>query len=184
MRSATSLIPAEAPIVRPVYYEKLDYEVELRTIIGPGGRHIKSANALGHVFGDTLFNDASMRDFRRRTAQWTPGKNFDARGPTGPTVVTPHELPTGALELQLDARLNGQVRQAATTPDMLFKIPYTLEMLCEYCTLEAGNIIAMGAPEGVGHARKPAVRMKPEDLVEVEIEGVGICHRPVFAEVL
>ena len=184
MRGATSLIPAGAPIIRPDCSEQLDYEVELMVIIGKDGRHITQANALEHVFGYTIFNDASVRNFQRRTAQWTPGKNFDATGPTGPVVVTPDELPEAAEGLHVETRLNGQVMQSATTADMLFKIPRTLELLSEYCTLEAGDMIAMGTPEGVGHARRPPVWMKPGDVVEVEIEGIGICRSPIVAETL
>jgi 2-keto-4-pentenoate hydratase/2-oxohepta-3-ene-1,7-dioic acid hydratase in catechol pathway len=182
MRGATSLIPAGAPMIRPTCSEQLDYEVELMVIIGKSGRHISADNALDHVFGYTLFNDGSVRNFQRKTAQWTPGKNFDGTGPTGPVVVTPDELPPGAEGLHVETRLNGKVMQSATTADMLFKVPYTLALLSEYTTLEAGDMIAMGTPEGVGHARRPQVWMKPGDVVEVEIEGIGVCQNTIVAE--
>ena len=182
MRGSTSLIPAGAAIVRPSCSERLDYEVELMVIIGRGGRHITEADALDHVFGYTVFNDASVRDYQRKTAQWTPGKNFDATGPVGPVVVTSDELPAGAEGLAVETRLNGNVMQSATTSNMMFKVPQTLAILSEYTTLEAGDMIAMGTPEGVGHARKPPVWMKPGDTVEVSVEGIGVCANPIVAE--
>ncbi len=182
MRGTTSLIPAGAPIVRPSCSERLDYEVELMVIIGRRGRHISADNALDHVFGYTVFNDASVRDYQRKTAQWTPGKNFDATGPVGPVVVTSDELPAGAEGLKVETRLNGNVMQSANTSIMIFKVPQTLAILSEYTTLEPGDMIAMGTPEGVGHARKPPVWMKPGDRVEVSVEGIGVCANPIVAE--
>ncbi|MEM7403935.1 MAG: fumarylacetoacetate hydrolase family protein [Pseudomonadota bacterium] len=182
MRGMTSLIPAGAPMVRPACSERLDYEVELMVIVGKRGRHIQEAEALSHVFGYTVFNDGSVRDFQRKTAQWTPGKNFDATGPVGPVVVTADELPPGADGLHVESRLNGQVMQSATTSDMLFKVAPTLTLLSEFCTLEPGDMIAMGTPEGVGHARTPPVWMGPGDVIEVEVEGIGVCRSPIVAE--
>jgi 2-keto-4-pentenoate hydratase/2-oxohepta-3-ene-1,7-dioic acid hydratase in catechol pathway len=182
MRGTSSLIPAGAPVVRPSCSERLDYEVELMVIVGRGGRHISRENALDHVFGYTVFNDVSVRDYQRKTAQWTPGKNFDATGPVGPVVVTSDELPAGAEGLQVQSRLNGNVMQSATTSNMMFKVPETLAILSEYSTLEAGDMIAMGTPEGVGHARKPPVWMRPGDTIEVSVEGIGICANPIVAE--
>lgn len=182
MRGTTSLMAAGAPMIRPNCSERLDYEVELMVIIGKSGRHISRDAALDHVFGYTAFNDGSVRDFQRKTAQWTPGKNFDATGPVGPVVVTPDELPPGAEGIHVESRLNGQVMQSATTSDMLFKVPETLALLSEFSTLEAGDMIAMGTPEGVGHARTPPVWMKPGDVIEVEIEGIGVIRTPVVAE--
>lgn len=182
MRGTTSLIPAGAPIIRPACSERLDYEVELMVIVGRGGRHISRENALEHVFGYTVFNDVSVRDYQRKTPQWTPGKNFDATGPVGPVVVTSDELPAGAEGLQVESRLNGNVMQSATTSNMMFKVPETLAILSEYSTLEAGDMIAMGTPEGVGHARKPPVWMRPGDTIEVSVEGIGVCANPIVAE--
>ena len=182
MRGATSLIPAGAPMVRPSCSERLDYEVELMVVMGKAGRHISQGNALDHVFGYTVFNDGSVRDFQRKASQWTPGKNFDASGPVGPVVVTPDELPDGAEGLRVETRLNGTVMQSATTSDMLVKVPHAIELLSEFCTLEPGDLIAMGTPEGVGHARTPPVWMKPGDVVEVEVEGIAVCRSPIVAE--
>lgn len=182
MRGATSLLQAGAPIVRPACSDHLDYEVELMVVIGKPGRHIGRDRALEHVFGYTVFNDVSVRDYQRKTHQWTPGKNFDGTGPIGPVVVTADELPPGANGLHVETRLNGEVMQSATTADMMFKVPETIAILSEYSTLEAGDLIAMGTPQGVGHARRPPVWMKPGDRIEVEIENIGVCANPIVAE--
>ncbi len=183
MRSMTSMIPAEAPLVRPACSERLDYEAELMVIIGKGGRHIDRAEALGHVFGYTVFNDGSVRDYQRKTHQWTPGKNFDGTGAVGPVVVTPDELPAGAAGLHIQTRLNGEVMQDASTADMIFPVDQTISILSEVMTLEPGDMVAMGTPPGVGHARRPPVWLKPGDIVETEIEGIGVLRNPVIDEV-
>ena len=182
MRGMTSMVPAEAPIVRPRCSERLDYEVELMVIIGKGGRHIDQASALDHVFGYTIFNDGSVRDYQRKTHQWTAGKNFDDTGAIGPVVVTPTELPVGAAGLRIRSRLNGETMQDANTDDMIFPVDQTIAILSEVMTLEPGDMIAMGTPPGVGHARKPPVWMKPGDVVEAEIEGIGVLRNPIVDE--
>lgn len=182
MRGLTSLIPAGQPIVRPRCSERLDYEAELMLIVGKGGKHISEDRALGHVFGYTVFNDGSIRDYQRKTHQWTPGKNFDATGPVGPVVVTPDELPEGAAGLRIESRINGETMQSATTSDMLWPVARTIAVISEFATLEPGDMIAMGTPPGVGHARRPPRWLRPGDTVEIEIEGVGICANPVVAE--
>jgi len=179
MRGPTSLAAAGEPIVRPACSERLDYEVELMIVVGKGGRNIAADKAEEHIFGYTVFNDGSVRDYQRKTAQWTPGKNFDSTGPVGPVVVTPDELPSGASGLRITSRLNGQVMQDANTRDMIFKVPETMAILSEFCTLEPGDLIATGTPEGVGHARTPPVWMKHGDLAELEIEGIGVLSNPI-----
>ncbi|MGI9451717.1 MAG: fumarylacetoacetate hydrolase family protein [Geminicoccaceae bacterium] len=183
VRTMTSMVAADAPIIRPRCSERLDYEAELMVIIGKGGRHIDQAKALDHVFGYTLFNDASVRDYQRKTHQWTPGKNFDGTGPVGPVVVTPDELPAGAAGLRIQSRLNGEIMQDANTDDMIFPVDQTIAILSEVMTLEPGDMIAMGTPPGVGHARKPPVWMKAGDVVEVEIEGIGVLCNPIIDKV-
>ncbi|MGI9499995.1 MAG: fumarylacetoacetate hydrolase family protein [Geminicoccaceae bacterium] len=182
MRGMTSMVPAGAPIVRPHCSERLDYEVELMVIIGKGGRHVARTDALDHVFGYTVFNDGSVRDYQRKTHQWTPGKNFDATGAVGPVVVTPDELPAGAAGLRIQTRLNGEIMQDASTDDMIFPVDQTISILSEVMTLEPGDMIAMGTPPGVGHARKPPVWMKAGDIVEAEIEGIGVLRNPIIDE--
>ena len=183
MRATNSLIPAGAPMVRPTCSERLDYEAELMVIVGTGGRHISEADALSHVFGYTIFNDGSVRDYQRKTHQWTPGKNFDATGPIGPVVVTPDELPAGAEGLKIESRVGDEILQSATTSDMLWTVARTIATISEYSTLDAGDYIAMGTPPGVGHAKKPNPRwLRPGETIEIEIEGIGICANPVVDE--
>lgn len=182
LRVASSLVPAGAPVIRPQCSEQLDYECELAIVIGKSGRHISEDNALDHVFGYTLFNDVSVRDFQRKTAQWTPGKNFDGTGPLGPHVVTADELPPGASGLQIMTRVNGNTMQDSNTSDMIFSTARIIALLSEFTTLHPGDIIATGTPSGVAHARKPPAWMKAGDTVEVEIEGIGILSNPVVDE--
>ncbi|MEP3427430.1 MAG: fumarylacetoacetate hydrolase family protein [Roseibium sp.] len=182
MRSQTSMIPAGAPMIRPSCSEQLDYEAELMVIVGKGGKHISEADALGHVFGYTIFNDGSVREYQRKTHQWTPGKNFDATGPLGPVVVTPDELPVGAEGLKIESRVGSEILQSAKTSDMLWSVARTIATISEYSTLEPGDLIAMGTPPGVGHAKKPQRWLRPGEVVEVEIEGIGICANPIVAE--
>ena len=165
LRVPTSLVAAGAPVIRPKCSIQLDYECELTIVIGKGGRHISEAKALDHVFGYTLFNDVSVRDFQRKTSQWTPGKNFDGTGPLGPWVVTADELPAGASGLRIMTRVNGETMQDSNTADMIFSTAKTIAFLSEFMTLEAGDVIATGTPSGVAHARKPPAWMKAGDKV-------------------
>ena len=182
MRAATSLIPAGAPMIRPRASERLDYEAELMIVVGKRGRHIPEARALEHIFGYTLFNDGSVRDYQRKTTQWTAGKNFDATGPVGPWIVTADALPPGAKGLRIQSRLNGAVMQDSNTDLMIFPVAQTIAILSEVMTLEPGDLIATGTPSGVGHARKPPVWMKAGDTIEIEVEGIGILSNPVADE--
>ncbi len=182
MRGRNSIMPAGAPMVRPSCSEKLDYEVELMLIVGKGGRHIREEDALDHVFGYTLFNDGSVRDYQRKTHQWTPGKNFDDTGAIGPVVVTPDELPEGATGLKIESRVGDEILQSATTSDMMWSVARTIATISEYTTLESGDYIAMGTPPGVGHAKTPPRWLRPGETVEVEIEGIGICANPIVDE--
>jgi 2-keto-4-pentenoate hydratase/2-oxohepta-3-ene-1,7-dioic acid hydratase in catechol pathway len=182
-RGATSLIAHGDPVIRPYVSEKLDYEAELAVVIGKGGRHIKRENALEQVFGYACFNDVSVRDFQKRTSQWTIGKNFDGTGAFGPWIVTPEDVPAGATDLKMELRLNGQVMQKTNTSDMIWGVAETIELLSECLTLEPGDVIAMGTPAGVGFARTPPVWMKDGDRVEVDIERIGVLSNLVQDEV-
>jgi len=184
LRVSTSLVGAGAPIVRPHCSVTLDYEAELAIVIGRGGRHIREADALSHVGGYTVFNDASVREFQRRTAQWTPGKNFDQTGALGPELVTPDELPPGAKGLRIQSRLNGTVLQDGNTGDMIFGVARIIAIVSQVMTLETGDVIATGTPSGVGHARQPPLWMKHGDVCEIEIEGIGILRNPIRDEVI
>src|SRR5690606_4195850 len=152
LRSATSLVGHGDAIVRPACSEQLDYEAELAAVIGRRARHVSAEDALQYVAGYSCFNDASVRDYQRKTAQWTIGKNFDATGAFGPFFVTADELPPGAQGLRISTRLNGEVMQDANTGDMLFPVAETIALLTECMTLEPGDVLVMGTPAGVGHA--------------------------------
>ena len=182
LRTHESLIAAGEPIVRPKQSERLDYEAELMIIVGKGGRHITEEKALDHVFGYTLFNDVSVRDYQRKSTQWTPGKNFDRTGPVGPVVVTADSLPKGAAGLRIATRLNGQTLQDDNTHNMIFPVAVAIAAISEFATLKPGDLIATGTPQGVGHARKPPLWMKPGDTVEIDIEQVGVLTNKIIDE--
>jgi 2-keto-4-pentenoate hydratase/2-oxohepta-3-ene-1,7-dioic acid hydratase in catechol pathway len=183
MRSKASIMAAGQPMVRPSCSETLDYEAELMLIIGKGGRHISEADALDHVFGYTVFNDGSIREYQRKTHQWTPGKNLDNTGAIGPFVVTPDEVPEGAAGLTIESRVGTEILQNSNTANMIWDVRKIIAIVSEYTTLAAGDMIAMGTPPGVGHAKKPGPRwLKPGETVEIEIEGIGICASPIVDE--
>ena len=183
MRGRQSIMAAGQPMVRPTCSERLDYEAELMVIIGKGGRHISEADALDHVFGYTVFNDGSVRDYQRKTHQWTPGKNFDQTGAIGPYVVTPNEVPEGAAGLKIESRVGSEILQSSNTGNMIWSVAQTIATISEYTTLEPGDFIAMGTPPGVGHAKKPDPRwLRPGEVVDVEIERIGICSSPIVDE--
>ncbi len=178
-RFNSSLIGHGAPIVRPKWSEQLDYEVELGGVIGKGGKNISKAQALDHVIGYSIFNDASIRDYQFKSPQWTMGKNFDDTGAFGPTLVTSDELPAGCLGLKLVTRLNGQVVQSAMIDDMVFDVATQIALVSEAITLSPGDIFVTGTPSGVGLARKPPLWMKHGDICEVEIDQLGILRNPI-----
>ena len=178
-RFATSLIAHQEPIRRPRESTALDYEAELAVVIGKPGRRIPQEQALDHVAGYSLFNDASLRDFQLRTPQWTMGKNFDGTGSFGPWLVTPDAVPPGASGLRIQGRLNGRVMQDSRTNLLIFGVATLIETLSVAMSLERGDVIITGTPGGVGAARKPPVFMKAGDVFEVEIEGLGVLTNPV-----
>lgn len=181
-RFASSLVAHDAPIVRPRVSEQLDYEGEVAAIIGRSGRHIPRERALEHVAGYSLFNDGSVRDYQTKAPQWTVGKNFDGTGAFGPTLVTADELPSGLEGLTLTTRLNGEVVQQASLDDLVFPVADLIAIISEAITLEPGDVIVTGTPAGVGLARKPPLWMKADDVVEVEVVGIGILRNPVADE--
>jgi 2-keto-4-pentenoate hydratase/2-oxohepta-3-ene-1,7-dioic acid hydratase in catechol pathway len=184
MRGRNSVMAAGAPLVRPTCSHDLDYEAELMIIIGKGGRHIAQADAHDHIFGYTVFNDGSVRDYQRKTHQWTPGKNFDNTGAIGPFVVTPDEVPEGAKGLKIESRVGSEILQSSNTENMIWSAAHAIAIISEYTTLEAGDHIALGTPPGVGHAKKPNPRwLVPGEIVDIEIEGIGICSNPIVDEV-
>jgi 2-keto-4-pentenoate hydratase/2-oxohepta-3-ene-1,7-dioic acid hydratase in catechol pathway len=182
LRSATSLLAPDAKVMRPRVSERLDYEAELAVVIGKRIKHATLETALDAVFGYTCFNDVSVRDYQKKTPQWTIGKNFDRTGAFGPVLVTADELPVGAKGLRIQCRLNGEVMQSADTSDMIWSVAETIQLLTECVTLEPGDVIVMGTPAGVGQSRKPQVWMKQGDEVEVEIERIGLLRNTVEDE--
>lgn len=181
-RFASSLIGHNAPIIRPKVSTMLDYEGEFVAVIGKGGRNIEKDKALDHVVGYAVFNDASIRDYQLFTPQWTIGKNFDDTGAFGPYFVTSDELPPGAAGLHIETRLNGEVVQSASTDDLIFDVATTVSLMSVPITLDSGDIIVMGTPSGVGHARQPPLYMKHGDVCEVEVEGMGVLSNPIVDE--
>lgn len=182
MRGPSSLVGHLEPMIRPKVSDKFDYEAELAFVVGKTARHLTAANALEHVAGYSVFNDGSLRDYQRKSNQWTIGKNFDATGGFGPWLVTPDELPPAADGLRIQSRLNGQVMQDANTKSFLWGVVETLVLITECMTLEPGDVVITGTPAGVGYARKPPVFMKQGDTIEVEIEGVGLLSNPIVDE--
>jgi 2-keto-4-pentenoate hydratase/2-oxohepta-3-ene-1,7-dioic acid hydratase in catechol pathway len=183
MRCLTSLVPHESPIIRPQVSETLDYEAELIFVVGRRVKHLTLANATSCIAGYACGNEGSVREFQRKTTQWDMGKNFDRTGGFGPWLVTADELPDGAKGLKIQTRLNGQVMQSDNTDNMMFPIAETLVYVTQGMTLEPGDVVFTGTPSGVGHARKPnPVWMKPGDVCEIEIEGIGILRNPIAAE--
>ena len=181
-RFPSSLIGHKAPIVRPKVSDQLDYEGELVAIIGKPGRNIPVERALEHVAGYSIFNDASIRDYQFKSAQWMIGKNFDGTGAFGPVYVSADELEPGARGLRLKTRLNGIELQNASTTDMIFDVATQVSLMSDAMLLKPGDVIVTGTPSGVGLARKPQVFMKPGDVCEVEIEGIGLLTNPIVQQ--
>jgi acylpyruvate hydrolase len=181
-RFNSSLMGHGAAIIKPPQSDQLDYEGELVAIIGKSARHVSEADALDYVVGYSVFNDASIRDYQFKAPQWTPGKNFDNTGAFGPCFVTADALPKGCAGLKLETRLNGHVVQAASISDMVFSVAKLVSILSSFMTLKPGDVIVTGTPSGVGLARKPPLWMKPGDVVEVEIEKIGLLRNPIIAE--
>jgi acylpyruvate hydrolase len=181
-RSASSFVGHGAPLVVPRVSTMLDWEAELVAFVGKRARHVSEADALGHIAGYACFNDGSVRDYQRKTAQWTIGKNFDGTGGFGPEFIPAGQLPAGAKGLKIECRVNGQVMQSADTSDMIFDVARTVHLMSQCLTLEPGDLLVMGTPGGVGVARQPPVFLKHGDVCEVEIERVGLLRNPVVAE--
>ncbi|MCW2884083.1 MAG: hypothetical protein QOE54_4323 [Streptosporangiaceae bacterium] len=180
MRSASSVLPPYADLVRPALSTGFDYEGELAIVIGAGGRYIPSEEALAAVAGFTIINDGSAREWQRAATQWTPGKNFDASMPIGPEVVTPDEVSID--DLAITTTLNGEVMQAARTSQMIVDVASCVEFFSSFTTLLPGDVIATGTPGGVGFARTPPVWLTPGDVVEVTVEGIGTIRNRVIED--
>jgi 2-keto-4-pentenoate hydratase/2-oxohepta-3-ene-1,7-dioic acid hydratase in catechol pathway len=168
-------------IVRPRVSTDLDFEGELAVIVGKPGRYISRQSALDHVAGYACYNDGSVRDWQRHTHQFTPGKNFPATGGFGPWMVTPDEF-TDVGSRRIMTRLNGQMVQQATLGEMIFGIATLIEYCSSFNPLAPGDVIVTGTPGGVGVKRTPPLWMKPGDVVEVEIDGIGVLRNGITEE--
>jgi 2-keto-4-pentenoate hydratase/2-oxohepta-3-ene-1,7-dioic acid hydratase in catechol pathway len=177
---ATALIGPEQAIVLPPVSKEVDYEAELVVVVGKRGRPRNEQEAREYVAGYTIGHDVSARDWqlKKDQKQWMAGKTFDTFAPTGPVLVTADELPD-PHKLGIRLRLNGQTMQDSNTSQMIFPVPQVLAYLAQVMTLEPGDLIFTGTPPGVGFARKPPVFLKAGDVVEVEIEGIGVLRNPV-----
>ena len=169
----SSLIGACDEIEMPSVVEKMDWEVELAVVIGRRGRNIMAETALDHVAGYTILNDISARDWQRRTTQFLQGKTFEHTTPVGPWLVTPDELPVGGAGLAVRCEVDGEVMQQDTTDDMIFSVADAIAYLSQILTLQPGDLIAMGTPDGVGAGRTPPVFLQPGQTVRTVVEGIG-----------
>ena len=181
-RGSTTLIAQGEPIIRPKCSDKLDFEAELVVVIGKLAKHVAEADAGAYIAGYSIFNEGTLRDYQRKSSQWTVGKNFDNTGPFGPEIVTSDEVPEGAKGLRIQSRLNGKIMQDANTDDLVFTIHNLIYRLTECMTLEPGDIIVSGTPAGVGYARTPPVFMKPGDIIEIEVDGIGVLTNTIEDE--
>jgi 2-keto-4-pentenoate hydratase/2-oxohepta-3-ene-1,7-dioic acid hydratase in catechol pathway len=178
LRLASSQTGHDRPIHLSHVSKDLDYEGELAVIIGSAGRHIKEQDALDYVAGYSCYNDGSFRDWQLHTHQITPGKNFPESGALGPYLVTPDEIhDLNALRLQ--TRLNGKVMQSATVAEMIFSVQQIIAYVSAFTPLAVGDVIATGTPGGVGFLRDPKLFMKAGDVVEIEIDSVGILRNRI-----
>jgi len=180
LRLTNTLVPHGGALVRPSVSFAMDYEGELAVVIGRAGRHIAAAQALDHIAGYACFNDGSLRDYQRQHSV-AVGKNFLATGGFGPWLVTSDEIPDPS-RLTLATRLNGAEVQRGDTADMIFSVPQIVSYVSAFTPLEPGDVISTGTPPGVGMARKPPLWLKPGDIVEVEISGIGVLRNSVVAE--
>ena len=178
---STAVIGPGHAIVLPKNSAKPDYEAEFVVVIGKRGRHIPEDRWREYVFGYTMMNDVSARDYQLATSQWMMGKTFDTFAPFGPTIVTADEVPD-PHNLGISLTLNGERMQNSNTGRMIFQIPRLIAFLSSVFTLEPGDIIATGTPAGVGFARKPPRWLKAGDEVTVRVEGLGELTNPVVAE--
>ncbi len=178
---ANSIVGHGQKIVLPRGVEDVDYEAELAVVIGKRARRVAEADALGVVAGYACFNDVSARSVQMSSSQWTLGKSFDTFGPFGPALVTADAIPDPG-SLRIRCNINGETLQESSTANLLFSVPQLISYLSEVMTLEPGDVIATGTPEGVGMARTPPRWLRPGDLVCVEIDGVGTLENRVAAE--
>ncbi|WP_395346148.1 fumarylacetoacetate hydrolase family protein [Variovorax sp. UC122_21] len=181
LRVAESQLAHGEDIVLPPESTRLDYEGEIAVVIGRGGRRIAEADAWAHIAGYACYNDGSIRDWQTATPQWTAGKNFWRTGGFGPWMVTRDEIADGRV-MTLATRLNGQEMQRTTTDKLIHSIPRQIAHISAFTPLAAGDVIVTGTPGGVGAKRNPPVWMKPGDVVEIEVDAIGVLRNGIRAE--
>jgi 2-keto-4-pentenoate hydratase/2-oxohepta-3-ene-1,7-dioic acid hydratase in catechol pathway len=180
-RFAGSQVGHLQPLVKPAVSDQFDYEGELAVVIGKQGRHIPASRALEHVAGYSCYNEGSVRDWQRHTSQFLAGKTFAGTGAFGPWLVTADEIPDPA-RLILETRLNRARVQHTTTDLMITSIPEQIAYISTVLPLLPGDVVVSGTPGGVGLKRSPQLFMRPGDIAEVEISGIGVLRNPVIAE--
>ncbi len=180
LKSNNTICGPGEPIMIPPNSNQVDYEAELAVVIGKGGKNIPEDRAFEHVAGYTIMNDVSARDMQAADKQWFRGKSCDTFAPTGPWIVTKDEIPD-PHGLRISLTLNGQTMQDSNTGKMIYSIPFLISYLSRSMTLEAGDILSTGTPEGVGGARTPPVFLKPGDMVSITIEKIGTLTNPIVA---
>lgn len=180
-RFAATQIADGEPILVPTVTDQVDWEGKLAVVIGKGGHRISKEDAMNHVAGYTIFNDVSMRDYQFRVAQYTGGKNFKASGPVGPSITLVDE-DLDPHNLKITTTINGVTKQDASTDEFIFSIPDIIEHISEFVELEAGDIIPMGTPAGVGFKRQPPEFLRDGDEITVTVEGLGSLTNPVQNE--
>jgi acylpyruvate hydrolase len=178
---ANTVIGQGEAIVLPKVSQQVDYEAELGFVIGRRARYVSESDALSYVGGYLPINDVSARDYQTRTSQWTMGKTFDTFAPMGPALVTADEI-SDPHDLDIRLTINGEVLQDSNTCKLIFGLPKLIVSLSEVMTLEPGDVVSTGTPPGVGMARKPRRWLKPGDVVDVYVEGLGTLSNPVVAE--
>jgi len=178
--SNTVIGPGE-PIILPKNSSRPDYEAEFAFVIGKGGRHISRDDWAGHVFGYTIVNDVSARDFQMATSQWLMGKTFDTFAPVGPWIVSADEIADPHV-LDIRLSIDGETLQSSNTRELIFKIPELVEFISSVVTLEPGDVVSTGTPAGVGFARKPPRYLRSGDDVVISIAGIGELRNPVIGE--
>jgi 2-keto-4-pentenoate hydratase/2-oxohepta-3-ene-1,7-dioic acid hydratase in catechol pathway len=172
-----SLTAHEAPVTLHAISQQIDFEAELAVVIGRQARRVSEAEALDYVYGYSCLNDISARDLQFADGQWIRGKSLDGFAPLGPWIVTRDEI-ADPQALAIEGRLNGQVMQRSNTGQMIFPVAYLIHYISQGITLEPGDVIATGTPEGVGVFRNPPVLLQPGDQFEVELEGIGVLRNP------
>jgi 2-keto-4-pentenoate hydratase/2-oxohepta-3-ene-1,7-dioic acid hydratase in catechol pathway len=180
-RFADSQVGHGHALVRPPESHRFDYEGEIAIVIGKGGRRIKEADAWDHIVGYSCYNEGSIRDWQNFTTQWIAGKNWWHSGAFGPWMVTSDEIKANQ-KITLITRLNGVELQRATTDMMIHSIPSQIAYISTFTPLSPGDVIVTGTPGGVGNKRTPQVFMKPGDIVEIEVDAVGILRNTIRDE--